>query len=178
MAQPTTHEIDSAAGAHDTCRLASPQALRAGDHAPDFTLPDHDGHLVSLTSDLENGPAILSFLDGRRRTDADAQLLALTICSAQIVGHGAAVLAISPAARSRVEGAGAFRVLHDAGSLVAGSYGLFRSTEAGTVPATFVIDQGSTIVMSLINAAPASDQVCVNVVSALSALRRIEGRRL
>lgn len=177
MDQPRTDEPGNAAGEDEAGRLAlaSTQALRAGAHAPDFALLDQDGHLVSLTEKLENGPAVLSFLDGR--ADPDVQLLALTDCAAQIREHGGSLLAISPIARLRAGGTGAVRILHDAGSVVAGRYGLCRRAEADSAPATFVIARCATIIMSLIDAAPARDLSRANVVSALSALRRIEGRR-
>jgi peroxiredoxin len=158
-------------------RKVSARALRAGDRAPDFTLPDHDGRLVSLAARLESGPVVLSFLEGQRSTHADAQVRALADCSPQIVEHGGSALAISPVYRSRLEDTGALRILHDAGSLVADSYGLCRTSDDGGVLVTFVIDQGSTIVLSMIDAGPAGELVCANVVGALAALRRIEGRR-
>ena len=35
--------------------------LDTGDRAPEFTLPDQDGHDISLTSLTKDGPAILYF---------------------------------------------------------------------------------------------------------------------
>ncbi len=35
--------------------------LETGDHAPDFTLPDQDGHSVSLSGLLAAGPVLLYF---------------------------------------------------------------------------------------------------------------------
>jgi peroxiredoxin len=170
-------EIGSTAMVDEGRRRASARALRAGDHAPDFTLPDHDGRLASLATRLERGPVVLSFLEGPRSVYVDAQVRALADCSPQIVKHRGSALAISPVYRSRLEDTGALRILHDAGSLVAESYGLCRTSDDGGVLVTFVIDQGSTIVMSMIDAGPAGDLVCANVVGALAALRRIESRR-
>jgi peroxiredoxin len=158
-------------------RTVSVRSLRAGDHAPDFTLPDHDGRPISLAACLESGPVVLSFVGGQRSAYVDVQVRSLVDCSPQIVEHGGSALAISPLYRSRVEETGALRVLHDAGSVVAESYGLCRASVDSGVLVTFVIDQGSTIVMSLIDAGRAGDLVCDNAVGALAALRRIEGRR-
>lgn len=36
-------------------------ALKVGDRAPDFTLPDTEGRPVTLSKLLENGPVILAF---------------------------------------------------------------------------------------------------------------------
>ena len=39
-------------------------ALRVGDHAPDFELPNADGTPVKLSSLLAGGPVVLSFYRG------------------------------------------------------------------------------------------------------------------
>jgi peroxiredoxin len=173
----TPGEDGKSAGSDERRYAASMPRLRAGDHAPNFALPDQDGRRVSLTGILEHGPVILTFLEGRKQADAEAQLQAFTRCATAIAEHGGLVVAISPVARSRVTGTGAFAVLHDARAAVAGRYGLCRSRKTGTVPATFVIDRRSTIVLSLTAAVAGSNLTCVNVVSALAALRRIAGRR-
>jgi peroxiredoxin Q/BCP len=36
-------------------------SLKAGDRAPDFTLPDTDGQPVTLSKLLQRGPVILAF---------------------------------------------------------------------------------------------------------------------
>ena len=36
-------------------------ALKVGDRAPDFTLPDTEGRTVTLSKELEKGPVILIF---------------------------------------------------------------------------------------------------------------------
>ncbi|HVH31692.1 MAG TPA: hypothetical protein VNA31_08545 [bacterium] len=41
------------------------RVVRVGDRAPDFTLPDSAGKLVSLGELLARGPAVLSFFRGR-----------------------------------------------------------------------------------------------------------------
>lgn len=41
------------------------RVVRVGDRAPDFTLPDSGGKLVSLGELLARGPAVLSFFRGR-----------------------------------------------------------------------------------------------------------------
>lgn len=41
------------------------RVVKVGDRAPDFTLPDAAGRLVSLKEVLAHGPAVLSFFRGR-----------------------------------------------------------------------------------------------------------------
>lgn len=41
--------------------LLGSTAIKAGDHAPDFTLSDTDGQPVTLSKVLQKGPAILFF---------------------------------------------------------------------------------------------------------------------
>ena len=41
------------------------RVVKVGDRAPDFTLPDPTGRLVSLGELLARGPAVLSFFRGR-----------------------------------------------------------------------------------------------------------------
>lgn len=45
-------------------RLPEDHALARGDHAPDFTLPDHTGHDVHLADRLASGPVLLVFYRG------------------------------------------------------------------------------------------------------------------
>ena len=151
-------------------RTGGTASLRAGDKARDFTLTADDGQAVSLTAELRKRPVVLSFLDNRHRADTDTELAALSGCAAQIEAQGGALLAISSVVRPNTETPQAVRVLHDAGCLVAGQYGI-------SAPTTFVIDQAGTIVLSLIDAIPGSSLTYVNIVSALSALRLIKERQ-
>lgn len=41
------------------------RVVKVGDRAPDFTLPNTTGRLVSLRELLARGPAVLSFFRGR-----------------------------------------------------------------------------------------------------------------
>jgi len=41
--------------------LLGSAALKVGDRAPDFTLPDTEGRPVTLSKLLEQGPVILAF---------------------------------------------------------------------------------------------------------------------
>jgi peroxiredoxin len=71
-------------------------ALKAGDEAPDFFLPDDRAQLVGLRSMLEKGPVVLSFLGGGWCSFCIAKLKAL---SAALEGRGGlpvTLLAITP----------------------------------------------------------------------------------
>jgi peroxiredoxin len=151
-------------------RISGAASLRAGDRAPAFTLTAADGESVSLAAHLRKGPVILSFLDGWNLGAAEAQLAALIGCVAPIEAQGGALLAIWPDVRPSLDPLRDLRVLHDAGGVVARHYGI-------SAPTTFVIDQASTIVLSLIDAAPGSEITRSSVTSALAALRRIGARR-
>lgn len=144
--------------------------LRAGDHAPDFTLPDCGGGSGSLATHLRTGPVILSFMGGRQADGLDAELHALSACVSRIATIGGTVLAISSVPRPP---AGGFHLLHDTRGIVTRRYGLSRLPMAAS--AIFVIGQDSKIILSLIDAAPGSDLACTNVLGALAALPRIAG---
>lgn len=53
------------------------QALKAGDDAPDFFLPDDRGRLVALQALLERGPVVLAFVGGSWCSFCVAKLKAL-----------------------------------------------------------------------------------------------------
>ena len=42
----------------------SASALREGDAAPDFALPDTHGHIIALKTLLDRGPVVISFYRG------------------------------------------------------------------------------------------------------------------
>jgi hypothetical protein len=44
--------------------LARMPAVRVPERAPDFTLPDQEGHPVTLATELEKGPVLLVFFRG------------------------------------------------------------------------------------------------------------------
>ena len=52
----TTHELMEAGLAND--------ALQVGDYAPDFSLPNVHGELVTLAEMLAHGPVVLNFYRG------------------------------------------------------------------------------------------------------------------
>jgi len=72
------------------------QALKAGDDAPDFFLPDDRAHLVELRSLLENGPVVLCFLAGSWCSFCVAKLKALNAALEDRDGPPVTLVATTP----------------------------------------------------------------------------------
>lgn len=167
-------------------------SLRAGDFAPEFRLSDADGRIVSLSATLKSGPVVLCFLDTRAADDAFGELQAMARHAGGIIESGATILALSPHSAAWASPIARLKVLVDAGRNVASAYRLCppppgSQSTADTlegnsqfdkggmkepVPATFVINQHSRIVLSLIDAAFDNGIVPANVMAALHALHR------
>ena len=148
-------------------------ALRVGDKAPMFELPDAFGQVVSLADVLEHGPAIVSFYRGSWCPFCNIELRALQRELDSVEAAGATLVAISP--NKPDESIGlieendlTFPILSDHGNGVAKQFGLVYEMEAGIVayyreigrdvgemndselwelpvPATYVIDQSGVI---------------------------------
>ncbi|MGH7040924.1 MAG: peroxiredoxin-like family protein [Acetobacteraceae bacterium] len=112
--------------------FALERAIRAGDEAPDFTLPDPQGRTVSLGALLEAGPAVVTFYRGGWCPYCNIQLRAYQGVLADITALGGRLVAISPqlpdgslstAEANRLT----FDVLSDIGNRVARSFGLVWS---------------------------------------------------
>ncbi len=76
-------------------------ALKAGDTAPEFTLPDGNGRDVSLSEMLRRGPLVLNFFRGGWSVFCLLELHALQEALSGIRSRGAEVLAISPESSER-----------------------------------------------------------------------------
>lgn len=105
------------------------RALKAGQPAPAFSLPDDEGNLVSLADLLARGPAIVTFYRGVWCPYCNADLKALQAALPEIQAAGASLVSISPqtAANSRKakrDNGLTFPILGDAGNAVAAAYGL------------------------------------------------------
>jgi peroxiredoxin Q/BCP len=70
-------------------------ALKAGDKAPDFTLPEADGQPVTLSKLLEKGPVILAFYPKAFTPGCTKELTAYRDRHGEVAIKGAQVLAIS-----------------------------------------------------------------------------------
>jgi peroxiredoxin len=167
----TARQTGDGRGAGRRRRGASVAALQAGQTAPDFSLPDEAGRVVSLAGALAQGPVVLAFLDGGDQKEAEAQLHAAAECAAPVGRNGGALLAISSHLLLPPADA-ALTLLRDADSAVAIRYGLGRSATGGARPATFVIDQTGMTVLSLTDAEASSGLAYMNVLPVLAALSR------
>ena len=112
--------------------VASGQALnakKAGDRAPEFTLKDPEGNVVSSASLLENGPLVVSFYRGVWCPYCNLELQALQAALPEIAGRGANVVAISPqtapnSRKSQRDNKLTFPILSDEKSRIAAAFGL------------------------------------------------------
>ena len=155
------------------------QALRAGQMAPEFSLVDSDGNLVSSRALLAKGPLVVSFYRGVWCPYCNTELQALEAASEEIRSRGASLIAISPqdasSSRGSVRGGNlSYPILIDQGGKVADEFGLrwtvpdyaIEHYEAFNVelpvihgdgqwslpmPARYVIDQGGSIAYSEVN---------------------------
>lgn len=156
-------------------------ALKAGEQAPGFDLPDHLGNRVRLTDLLSDGPVILNFYRGSWCPYCNLELRAYQRELERIDRAGARLVAISPmlpdASMDIAEkNALAFPVLSDVGSRVAEDFGLtfivdtriqqmylerlgndlptLNGDESFTLPlpATYVIGRDGTVVYAYVEA--------------------------
>lgn len=112
--------------------IASGQALhakKAGDKAPDFTLNDPDGKLVSSKDLLAKGPLVVTFYRGVWCPYCNLELQALQDALPEIEKRGASLVAVSPqtapnSRKSQRDNKLSFPILSDEQSKVAASFGL------------------------------------------------------
>ncbi|WP_288399595.1 peroxiredoxin-like family protein [uncultured Serratia sp.] len=105
------------------------RALKIGDAAPGFTLPDSENRPCSSTALLAKGPLVVSFYRGIWCPYCTIDLQALQAALPAITQHGAQLVAISP--QSAVHNRQAardhdltFPLLSDAGNRLAAQFGL------------------------------------------------------
>lgn len=154
-------------------------ALKAGDRAPDFVLPDARERRVRLGDLLTKGPAVVCFYRGGWCPYCNLELRALQQALPKIRAFGAELVAISPQTPDESLSTAekndlAFLVLSDVGSLVAKAFGIAFElaeelrpiyTQNGhalpdkngdeswmlPVPATYVIDRDRMIELAFID---------------------------
>lgn len=108
---------------------AQNRALRAGDIAPEFTLPDADGNPLSSRTLLAEGPLVINFYRGAWCPFCSLELIALESARVELEARGASLVAIlqqtAPNSRKsqRQNGLG-FPILGDRGGEIAAQFGL------------------------------------------------------
>ena len=112
--------------------FASERAIRTGDRAPDFALPNQQGRPVSLATQLEARPAVVTFYRGGSCPYCNIQLRAYQAVLPEITELGGRLVAISPQLPDGSLSTAdvnklTFDVLSDVGNRVARSFGLFWS---------------------------------------------------
>ncbi|AIE74289.1 MULTISPECIES: peroxiredoxin-like family protein [unclassified Synechocystis] len=153
--------------------------LRIGDFAPDFTLPNTQGELVSLSEQLKHGPVLLKFFRGYWCPYCGLELRAYQKIVNKIRALGGTILAISPqtlaASQKTIDRHDlTYDLLSDHGLQTAQEYGLVFTVpdavkqaylQSGCVipehngidawllpvPATFVIDRQGHIALAYVN---------------------------
>jgi peroxiredoxin Q/BCP len=135
--------------------------LAAGDHAPDFTLPDPDGTPVSLSS-LKGQRVVLYFYPAASTPGCTTQACDFRDNIASLQSAGYAVLGISPddlqaQKRFRDEEHVPYPLLCDPSREVLEAYGawgekkLYGKTVTGVIRSTFVIDENGTVERAMYN---------------------------
>lgn len=104
-------------------------ALKTGDRAPSFELPDGDGMMWRSEDLLRGGPLVIVFYRGRWCAYCNAQLAALQQIHSQIAAGGVSLVAISPQTQkhsymTRDMHRLRFPVLSDSGNQVARAFGI------------------------------------------------------
>jgi len=178
-APPEIHPIMERATRELIASGLAQRALKAGDKAPDFTLPDPNARAVSSAALLADGPLIVSFYRGVWCPYCNLDLQALQEALPKFREFGANVVAISPQTASnsrksvRTNGL-EFPILSDARNNVAAAFGLrftlphylidlykqlkndlpaFNGDDSWTLPmpARYVIARDGTIVYAEVN---------------------------
>ena len=105
------------------------RARKAGEIAPEFSLEDADGKLVSSRDLLARGPLVISFYRGVWCPYCNLELQALQAALPEISARGASLVAISPqtapnSRKSQRDNKLEFPILSDARSEVANAFGI------------------------------------------------------
>jgi peroxiredoxin len=174
------------------------RALRAGDRAPDFALPDARGGTVRLSSLIEHGPVVLAFYRGGWCPYCNLELRALQRTLPEFARLGTTLVGVSPqtpdeslstAEKNSLE----YPVLSDTGSRMAKAFGIAfdladelrpiyarfghalpdRNGDDSWVlpmPATFVIDRDGLIALAFVDADYRNRLEPAEIVAVLKAL--------
>ena len=115
-------------------------ALKEGDAAPDFALPDTHGTVLALKTLLDRGPVVISFYRGQWCPYCNLELRGLQRVLPQIEQMSASLVAISPqlpdhSLSTEEKNQLTFPVLSDIGNVVAKRFGIVFTLPAALVQA-------------------------------------------
>ena len=105
------------------------RALKVGDNAPDFALPDGSGKVVRLADQLKQGPVVVTWYRGAWCPYCNVALRGFQKVMPEIKAQGASMIAISPqtpdhSAKTATDDDLGFAVLSDHGNQVAHAFGI------------------------------------------------------
>jgi thioredoxin-dependent peroxiredoxin len=158
----------------------STEVLQAGDHAPDFTLPDQNGDPVKL-SDLKGQTVILYFYPRADTPGCTVQACGVRDRGADYAAADARVIGVSPDDVDAVKKFADkfdldFTLLADADHAVAEAYGtwgeksMYGKKYMGVLRATFVIDADGKIVKVFPKVSPKThDEIVLKALAELAA---------
>jgi peroxiredoxin len=149
-------------------------AMRAGQTAPDFRLPDQHGHRVALSELLLRGAVVLRFCRNENTATCVREFNSLSALQYDVERLGAALVVIAvepfdPRPLGKDAASFPFPILPDKKGEVAQSYGLTyqvsapngpdisdangnpRGREIGSAPATYVIDRTGLIALAFVD---------------------------
>jgi peroxiredoxin Q/BCP len=120
--------------------------LDIDDKAPEFTLPDQNGHDISLTALLKDGPAILYFYPADFTPGCTREACSIRDLHRELTRAGITVAGISPQSpeshrRFREKHDLPFTLLADEGKQVIGMFGVNGPLGFWVQRVTYLIDQ-------------------------------------
>ena len=175
------------------------KALKVGDKAPDFELPNAAGKPVKFSSLLADGPVVVTWYRGAWCPYCNIALKGFQTILPEIKAEGASLVAISPQtpdnSLSTVEKDGlGFEVLSDKGNKIAHAFGVayklpsvvseqmkgrldlskYNGDSSDELPlgATYVIDKGGVIRYAFIDADYRKRAEPSDIVAALKVLKK------
>ena len=124
--------------------------LDTGDKAPEFTLPDQDGHDISLTGLLKDGPAILFFYPADFTPGCTREACSIRDMHREISRAGLTVAGISPQSpeshkRFREKHSLPFTLLADETKEVIKMFGVNGPLGFWVQRVTFLVDQNRVV---------------------------------
>lgn len=124
--------------------------LDTGDKVPEFTLPDQDGHDISLTGMLKDGPAIIYFYPADFTPGCTREACSIRDIHREISRAGLTVAGISPQSpeshkRFREKHGLPFTLLADQNKDVIQMFGVNGPLGFWVQRVTFLVDQNRTV---------------------------------